>query len=64
MERRKFIQGSLALGASAAFGSITGCINKGDEPQAPITFEPGQPTPWINWAGNHSCIPSTRLAPS
>jgi len=27
-------------------------------------FEPGQPLPWRNWAGNQACRPEARLAPA
>lgn len=64
MKRRNFIQGSLALGASASVVGVSGCVNKGLSPQTPVTFKPGEPMPWINWAGNESCIPKWRHNPS
>jgi FAD-linked oxidoreductase len=64
--RRTFVRNSLALAAgAAATTSLPGCgIKFGDEPQSPISFEPGKPLPWINWAGNQSCMPSSRVAPT
>jgi FAD-linked oxidoreductase len=64
MKRRQFIQGSLALGATATFGGIAGCGATGTEPQTPIPFKAGRPIPWVNWAGNQSCLPKWRHAPA
>jgi len=64
MKRRQFIQGSLAIGATATFGGITGCGAKSTEPQTPIPFKAGRPIPWVNWAGNQSCMPKWRHAPA
>jgi len=64
MKRRTFIQSALAAGVSGAMGTLAGCGPSGEVPQSPVTFTPGQPVPWINWAGNHSCTPSWRVSPS
>jgi len=69
MQRRQFIQGSLAIGASAALVNVAGCSQKNIDPLAQLNltaadFEAGKPLPWINWAGNQSCIPSWRVAPT
>jgi FAD-linked oxidoreductase len=63
VRRRELLHGSLGLGAGVALGGLSGCGPTGTEPQAPVTFEPGQPLPWINWAGNQSCLPNWRFAP-
>ncbi len=63
MKRRELLRGSLVAGAGAALGAVGGCGPTGTEPQAPVTFEPGGSLPWINWAGNQSCLPNWRLAP-
>lgn len=69
MQRRQFLQGSLAIGSSAALSSLSGCSEKPVNPLADTSltaadFAPGKPLPWINWAGNQSCIPSWRIAPA
>lgn len=64
MKRRVFLKSSLAVGVSSALGSLAGCGSGGNEPQSPVIYTPGQPIPWINWAGNQSCTPSWRLAPA
>ena len=64
MKRRTFVQNGLAVGVGAALGSISACGPKGTEPQSPVSFKPGQPVPWINWAGNQTCMPSWRFSPS
>lgn len=61
MQRRRFIQ---AAAAGAAVGVLPGCGPESTEPQSPVTFEPGKPVPWINWAGNQSCNPAFRAAPA
>lgn len=64
MKRRSFLQSSLAVGMGSAFGALTGCGPQSSEPQSPVSFAPGQPMPWINWAGNQSCIPNCRFSPA
>lgn len=59
--RRDFLRGAGALTASAL---LTGCDRFDSVPQSPVEFKPGQPLPWINWAGNQSCLPAARLAPA
>jgi FAD-linked oxidoreductase len=63
MQRRRFLKGSVLLGAGAAIGSTAGCGPHGEEPQSPVNYEPGKPLPWINWAGNQHCYPESRKAP-
>lgn len=64
MQRRKFLRNSLAVGVSAAFGTtLSGCGPQSTEPQSPVSYKTGQALPWINWAGNQSCTPSSRVAP-
>ncbi|MBV8471249.1 MAG: FAD-binding protein [Burkholderiaceae bacterium] len=61
--RRQWLQVSAA---GAALGCLPGCSRHmgAAEPQSPVEFKPGQPLPWINWAGNQSCTPSLRAAPA
>ncbi len=64
MQRRKFLRNSLAVGISAAFGTtLSGCGPPSTEPQSPVSYRAGEPLPWINWAGNQSCTPSSRVSP-
>ncbi|MFT5209726.1 MAG: FAD-linked oxidoreductase [Flavobacterium sp.] len=63
--RRKFLRNALSIAVGGATFGLTACGTKiGDQPQTPIPFEPGKPLPWINWAGNQSCIPKKRVSPS
>ena len=64
MKRRTFVRNSLAVGVSGAMGGLIGCDRGGGEPQSPVNFIPGEPMPWINWAGNQSCTPNWRYSPS
>ncbi|GGD79118.1 D-arabinono-1,4-lactone oxidase [Lacimicrobium alkaliphilum] len=59
ISRRSLLKG-MAASASLA---LTGCGRI--PPAIPLAapFVPGQPLPWINWAKNHSCYPTTRLIP-
>lgn len=63
LTRRRLIK----VGAAGAMlGMLPGCSpHGGDIPQAqsPLPFKPGQPVPWINWAGNQACQPLQRFAP-
>lgn len=59
--RRRFIQ---AAAAGVAASVLPGCGPTSTEPQSPVTFEPGRPLPWINWAGNQSCHPAVRAVPT
>lgn len=59
--RRGFLQ---AAAAGAVASVLPGCGQKSTEAQSPVTFEPGKPVPWINWAGNQSCNPAVRAAPA
>jgi len=58
--RRSFLYKATALTA-AAF--LPGCDQPSTEPQSPVSFTPGKPLPWINWAGTQSCFPKVRHAP-
>ena len=64
MQRRQFLRQSALLGAGAVVGTTTGCDQVDTEPQSPISFTPGEPVPWINWAGNEHCYPQWREAPA
>jgi FAD-linked oxidoreductase len=64
MKRRQFIQGSLVIGATASMAGLVACGAKSTEPQTPIPFKSGRPIPWVNWAGNQSCLPKWRHAPA
>lgn len=66
--RRKFLQNSITLATGAAVASsLTGC-GVGNEPLAKsvaeTSYKSGGALPWINWAGNKSCVPSDRAAPT
>lgn len=68
MQRRQFLKSAVAIGTSSTLVGTTGCSTKEIDPLADIDltqadFEHGKPLPWINWAGNESCIPNWRLAP-
>jgi FAD/FMN-containing dehydrogenase len=65
VQRREFIKKSmtLAVGAAAA-ATLSGCGEPSTEAHTPISFTPGEPLPWVNWAGNHACTPRRRHAPS
>lgn len=58
--RRQFLH---ATAAGAAMAMLPGCGHQSTEPQAPVGFAPGKPLPWINWAGNQFCNPTTLAAP-
>ena len=65
MKRRAFLQSSLAVGVGGTLGTLSGCGGPpSTEPQSPVSFTPGQPLPWINWAGNQSCTPDWRFSPT
>jgi len=64
MKRRTFLQSTLAAGVSGALGTLAACGPSGEVPQSPVTYTPGQAMPWINWAGNHSCMPKWRTSPA
>jgi len=64
MDRRKFLQSSLALSVSAAAAGVTGCRQQPLDLEPATAFTPGEPMPWINWAANQSCTPQWRSAPA
>ena len=64
MRRRDFVRSTALLGAGATLGTTAGCGDRGDQPQSPVSFVPGKPVPWINWAGNEYCYPRTRHSPA
>ncbi len=65
MRRRDFVRTAMAVGVATAAGGLAGCGRDGRQvPQSPLDYEPGQPLPWINWAGNQSCRPQWRRAPA
>ena len=56
---------SMAAGVAGATAGLWGCgQGAGSEPWSPVAYRPGQPIPWINWAGNQSCLPQWRHAPA
>lgn len=60
IDRRDWLKGALA---STLAPTLSGCQKlTGDASQAPV-FESGKPLPWMNWAGNLSCVPRGRAAP-
>lgn len=64
MKRRTFIQGAAALGAGYTLSRLNGCFSTKSVLSPEMSFTPGQPIPWTNWAKNQSCLPNWRLAPS
>ena len=63
--RRDFLRGALAASAASTVGLVGACrpTSTGEAPPVDVAFEPGQPLPWHNWAGNQACRPQARLAP-
>lgn len=63
LSRRAFVRGAVA--ASAA-GLLPACqpTSTGAPDDPSLAYVPGQPLPWSNWAGNQSCRPAARLAPT
>ena len=64
LSRRRLIK---VGAAGAVLGLLPGCSPHDAGPaqaQSPLPFKPGQPLPWINWAGNQACQPAQRFAPS
>jgi FAD-linked oxidoreductase len=61
IRRRRLLEGSAAL---LAAGLLPGCGRERGEPQSPMSYQPGKPLPWINWAGNQHCLPAARAAPA
>lgn len=62
LRRRDFLRG--VVGTSAT-GALAGCrpTSAGDADHPPETWQPGEPLPWRNWAGNQACTPEARLVP-
>ncbi|KEA64103.1 oxidoreductase, FAD-binding [Marinobacterium lacunae] len=61
-DRRRFLQG---LAGAATAGLLPGCTKQPFEAAEPaFHYEPGQPIPWMNWAGNQHCYPAHRIAPT
>jgi FAD-linked oxidoreductase len=63
VSRRGFVRG---VAAAAAAGMLPGCgpAGTGAATEAAPPFEPGQPLPWRNWAGNQACQPAGRASPA
>ena len=61
LPRRKLLKGSAA---ALAAGALPGCGVPRDEPWSPVAYRPGEPLPWINWAGNQYCKPALRATPA
>lgn len=64
MKRRRFLRNAMAIGVTAAMAGLAACGRREGVQQSPVAYEPGQPLPWINWAGNQSCLPQWRSAPA
>ncbi len=64
MKRRVFLRNAMAAGVTAAVGGLSGCTGRDGEQESAVDYHPGQPMPWINWAGNQSCLPQWRSAPT
>ncbi len=62
--RRRFLQAGVVGAAASVLPGCGPIPGYGTEPQAPVSFVPGKPVPWINWAGNQSCHPAVRVAPA
>jgi FAD-linked oxidoreductase len=62
--RRRFLQAGMAGAAASILPGCTPVPGYGPEPPAPVSFVPGQPLPWINWAGNQYCRPALLAAPT
>jgi FAD-linked oxidoreductase len=62
VNRRELLQAAIAAGFAGS--ALAGCGPRPTEPQAPVAYRPGQPLPWINWAGNQHCLPRWRHAPA
>jgi len=61
--RRDFIRAALL---ATAAGWVPGCRSTGLGPATETLpgYEPGEPLPWRNWAGNQGCRPKLRAAPA
>lgn len=64
MDRRRFLKSSLTLGGVGALAGLTACSRVPTDSTQIAPFSAGKPLPWINWAGNHSCVPKWRYAPN
>lgn len=63
MDRRRFIKNSVGVGSISAL-SLTGCSRIPDDTSVIDKFVANEKLPWINWAGNHSCVPDWRYTPA
>ena len=64
--RRAFLSDTayVAVGVATTL-SLSGCdLDTLEQSRIPADFIPGSDIPWTNWAGNQTCVPSDRLAPS
>lgn len=61
MDRRHLLKGALA---STLAPALQGCGKFADPSAEPVSFASGKPLPWMNWAGNLSCMPRSRAAPA
>lgn len=65
-KRRDFLRNTLALAAATVTApNLSGCVDSNlIVAENSMDFKPGSPLPWTNWAGNQSCIPISRVAPT
>ena len=61
ISRRRFLR-TAAAGAAASV--LPGCGPATTDTHSLVSFKPGEPLPWINWAANQTCNPSVRVAPA
>ena len=61
ISRRRFLR-TAAAGAAASI--LPGCGPATTDTHSLVSFKPGEPLPWINWAANQTCNPAVRAAPA
>jgi FAD-linked oxidoreductase len=61
--RRDFVRGAAAT-AAVGLVPVRSPATTGAARETAPAFEPGQPLPWTNWAGNQSCRPAGRASPA
>ena len=59
---RRRLLGTAAAGAAASL--LPGCGPATTDTHPRVSFRPGEPLPWINWAANQTCNPAVRAAPA
>jgi len=61
ISRRRFLR-TAAAGAAASV--LPGCGPATTDTHSLVSYQPGEPLPWINWAANQTCNPAVRVAPA